>query len=431
MKKDLHSDYHEITVVMTDGAGSKTRSTSGSAGDTLKLDIDPSTPWTGVHRLVDSGGRLARSSKRFENFALTGRGVQTFLESQSEGASRMLVSLLRPRTLRTIAPAASTRADCAGRQAMPPNQFRAGECRAGTRSLIVRACAAVVLAACLVSGLATGVRDAAAVVEEVVNDGNLDFGSAAGDADVAGTVVLSPAQAKTVTGGAFDFGGGVEAVLFVIITTNDNDPYSCTVPTFQVFSGTDSMTVDTFTADFPFSGNMPGTPELEMSIGATVHLAAGQAAGNYSGTITMTCDGFSDSGMVSIALLAPISISSSADLDFGTMLTTGNPGGTVIVTPAGGRTCSLQVDCFGGFPSAAAFDVTGASGQAYVITFSPATLTGPAPGPDMTVDTFTDDATLTLVGGSDTFNVGATLHVGGAQAAGTYSGTFTVTVSYN
>ncbi len=37
----------------------------------------------------------------------------------------------------------------------------------------------------------------------------------------------------------------------------------------------------------------------------------------------------------------------------------------------------------------------------------------------------------TLVGGSDTFNVGATLSVGGTQAAGLYSGPFTVTVSYN
>ncbi len=51
----------------------------------------------------------------------------------------------------------------------------------------------------------------------------------------------------------------------------------------------------------------------------------------------------------------------------------------------------------------------------------------------MTVDTFNDDAgaTPTLVGGSDTFNVGATLNVGAAQVAGTYSGTFAVTVNYN
>ena len=41
MKTEIHSDYHEITVVMTGGAGFKTRYTSGHAGDALKVDIDP------------------------------------------------------------------------------------------------------------------------------------------------------------------------------------------------------------------------------------------------------------------------------------------------------------------------------------------------------------------------------------------------------
>jgi len=60
-----------------------------------------------------------------------------------------------------------------------------------------------VLAVCLVSGLATGVKDAAAQLTRIENDGNLEFGSVAGDADLAGTVVLSPTAAKTVTGGEF------------------------------------------------------------------------------------------------------------------------------------------------------------------------------------------------------------------------------------
>lgn len=72
MKKDIHPDYHEITVEMTDGSTFTTKSTWGSAGDTLKLGIDVKThpAWTGVHRLVDSGGQLARFQKRFKNFGL-------------------------------------------------------------------------------------------------------------------------------------------------------------------------------------------------------------------------------------------------------------------------------------------------------------------------------------------------------------------------
>ncbi len=72
MKKDLHPDYHTITVVQTDGSSFATRSTWGKEGDTLKLDVDPlSHPaWTGVHRLIDSGGQLAKFKKRFQNFEI-------------------------------------------------------------------------------------------------------------------------------------------------------------------------------------------------------------------------------------------------------------------------------------------------------------------------------------------------------------------------
>lgn len=74
MKKDIHPDYHEISVVMTDGSTFTTRSTYGSAGDTLKLDIDIKThpAWTGVHRLVDSGGQLAKFNKKFKGLGLKG-----------------------------------------------------------------------------------------------------------------------------------------------------------------------------------------------------------------------------------------------------------------------------------------------------------------------------------------------------------------------
>jgi large subunit ribosomal protein L31 len=72
MKKDIHPDYHEITVVLTDGSEFQTRSTYGSEGDTLRLDIDPKThpAWTGVHRLVDTGGQLAKFKRRFQGLGL-------------------------------------------------------------------------------------------------------------------------------------------------------------------------------------------------------------------------------------------------------------------------------------------------------------------------------------------------------------------------
>jgi large subunit ribosomal protein L31 len=71
MKPDIHPDYHEIKVVMTDGTEYTTRSTWGKAGDTLHLDIDPKThpAWTGgQQQLVDRGGRLSRFQKKFAGF---------------------------------------------------------------------------------------------------------------------------------------------------------------------------------------------------------------------------------------------------------------------------------------------------------------------------------------------------------------------------
>ena len=41
MKKDIHPDYHFITVKMTDGTEFQTRSTWGKEGDVMALDIDP------------------------------------------------------------------------------------------------------------------------------------------------------------------------------------------------------------------------------------------------------------------------------------------------------------------------------------------------------------------------------------------------------
>ena len=72
MKKDIHPDYHTIKVIMTDGTEFETRSTMGKEGDSLRLDIDPKThpAWTGVHRLMDSGGQLAKFKKRFQGLGL-------------------------------------------------------------------------------------------------------------------------------------------------------------------------------------------------------------------------------------------------------------------------------------------------------------------------------------------------------------------------
>lgn len=72
MKSGIHPEYHEINVIMTDGSTFKTRSCYGKAGDTMRLDIDPKShpAWTGVQRLMDTGGQVAKFNRRFAGIGL-------------------------------------------------------------------------------------------------------------------------------------------------------------------------------------------------------------------------------------------------------------------------------------------------------------------------------------------------------------------------
>lgn len=68
MRKDIHPAYHTITVKLTDGTTYEMRSTWGAEGDTLTLDIDPSShpAWTGGSaRLMDTGGRVSRFKNKY------------------------------------------------------------------------------------------------------------------------------------------------------------------------------------------------------------------------------------------------------------------------------------------------------------------------------------------------------------------------------
>ncbi len=70
MQAEIHPDYHEITVVMTDGEEFKTRSTWGSEGDVLRLDVDcKSHPaWSGGSHKVVEKGQLSKFESRYGSF---------------------------------------------------------------------------------------------------------------------------------------------------------------------------------------------------------------------------------------------------------------------------------------------------------------------------------------------------------------------------
>ena len=70
MKKNIHPNYHKIKVEMTDGTSFETRSTWGSDGDVLKLEIDPKShsAWTGGKQKLMDKGRISKFNKKFQNF---------------------------------------------------------------------------------------------------------------------------------------------------------------------------------------------------------------------------------------------------------------------------------------------------------------------------------------------------------------------------
>jgi large subunit ribosomal protein L31 len=68
MKKDIHPDYHKITVRRTDGSEFETFSTYGKEGDVLQLDIDTTThnAWVGgKSRLNENAGNVAKFKNKF------------------------------------------------------------------------------------------------------------------------------------------------------------------------------------------------------------------------------------------------------------------------------------------------------------------------------------------------------------------------------
>lgn len=136
-------------------------------------------------------------------------------------------------------------------------------------------------------------------------------------------------------------------------------------------------------------------------------------------------------------IVTPISITKTVDMNFGNVAVQSATAGTVVMTPSGVRstTGGTTLPTTAGTVAAASFTVAGESGYTYAITLPTSALTISSGANTMTVGTFTSSpsATGTLTGGSQTLTVGATLNVGAAQAAGTYtSGTpFNVTVNYN
>lgn len=136
---------------------------------------------------------------------------------------------------------------------------------------------------------------------------------------------------------------------------------------------------------------------------------------------------------VSAKIVSPITLTSTQDLNFGSIVKTG-AGGTVTLHPkTGKRTYSdSQMEVNSSSFSVAEFQVAIEDGYTYSVNITNTTLSGPG-SDDMTLEfTHSFDPTSNLSSGNtkDRFTVGGVLTVNANQTVGSYTGDAVVTVTY-
>jgi hypothetical protein len=121
----------------------------------------------------------------------------------------------------------------------------------------------------------------------ITNTTAMNFGNVA-VSTVAGTVVMTPAGVRSITGGCTlpAITGTVAAAVFNV-TGAANYTYVITLPAAAttITSGANNMTVDTWTSTPSGTGTLSAGGSQTLSVGATLNVAGSQAAGTYvSGT---------------------------------------------------------------------------------------------------------------------------------------------------
>jgi len=134
------------------------------------------------------------------------------------------------------------------------------------------------------------------------------------------------------------------------------------------------------------------------------------------------------SATAEVDILAPVTLSQTATLDFGVVAAAAAAGTVQLPNNSDTRVCSVGLACVGA-ANRGAFSVTGANTYTVVVTVDASTtLTGA--GAPMTLNLDPSVSTLVATGAAQTFHVGGTLTVGASQAAGTYLGTYNVSADY-
>ena len=264
---------------------------------------------------------------------------------------------------------------------------------------------------------------------------NMNFGNV-NAVTGGGTVVMNFNGGLTPTG--VTLAGGLPTNMQVEFNGQNPNPYIWNnVPASASLGG--GITVDTWTSNpvgFQVGGIFPTGGFRQMDIGATLRIPAAATAGIYMATfpnVTITSNGNTSTPpitlTVTVTIINPMTLTVLRNLNFGTVAVQG-AAGDCIVSPTSVRTATGGVKLVSAAPVAVSAQVraNGPAGSTFALTFTPGSMTGP--GTAILVDSFTHSSTLRLdVGGTNTFNVGATAHLNFPQTAGTYTGSFTITAT--
>ena len=288
---------------------------------------------------------------------------------------------------------------------------------------------------------------------------DMDFGAFSADAGV-GTITMDRFGGRT-TGGQVSLSTSAPATAWVVDVTNTLSAACATYgftldlrraprplrgPGSDIPLGNIRVSVPAYSlTDVTFPQVIPPSPgntaPFTMTIYGEITVTNPQTAGLYTRNqivqLTQSNRNRRARTTSQATAIVPLGITEQVPMNFGTIA--GGPvPGTVFLDVGSGRTATGDVQLLASGPgSAATFQITGEPAQTYSISFTNGVLASAA-GDLMTVSTFTNNSSGTIPGGgSENFQVGATLIVGSNQPAGSYStanggGTpYTVTVNYN
>lgn len=131
-----------------------------------------------------------------------------------------------------------------------------------------------------------------------------------------------------------------------------------------------------------------------------------------------------------VDIIAAVTLTQDAGLDFGVVATSAVAGTVIMPTGTDTRTCSAGVTCATGTARRAQFTVSNATSGYLVNIAVPTSTTLNFSGNVMNLSLVPSMTSFTSTGADQVFYVGGTLSVGANQAAGTYTGTYSVSADY-